>query len=211
MAPATLDLAERARLAVNGMTEPTDPEADYRVYWKVSFRFNPPAMSHDIGDPGITAKFMESLPRMRIMCGSEQGLHVEERWREVLLHMIGPDGLAATPLEGLPYLRFGFKRTGVFDDEHVIDQQVNGIWPMTTERVGERNIGAFAGWQAPNDWGQFMRVALPEEKAEHFGHVQGIMHCCTGNATRAPYDACRNVVHAEGERVKVNLLLNRCN
>ena len=87
--PATLDLAERARLAVNGMVEPTDPEADYRVYWKASFRFNPPVMYHDGSDTGITLKFLEATPRMRIMCGSEQGIHVEDRWREVLLRMIG--------------------------------------------------------------------------------------------------------------------------
>ena len=28
LVPDTLDLAERARLAIHGMTEPTDPEAD---------------------------------------------------------------------------------------------------------------------------------------------------------------------------------------
>ncbi len=58
--PATLDLAERARLAVNAMTEATNPEEDYRVYWKVTFRSNPPIMYHDFSDTGIAAKFMES-------------------------------------------------------------------------------------------------------------------------------------------------------
>ena len=123
--PATLDLADRARLAVNGMTEPTDAEADYRVYWKVSFRANPPVMYHDISDTGITLKFLEAVPRMRIMSGSEQGLHVEQRWKEVLLHMITPDGTVATPLSGLPYLRAG--RSGLFAGDQIIDQQVNGI------------------------------------------------------------------------------------
>ncbi len=461
MTPATLDLAERARLAVNGMTEPTDPEADYRVYWKVSFRFNPPVMYHDISDTGIMIKFMDVVPRMRLMSGSEQGLHVEQCWKEVLLHMIAPDGLVATPMEGLPYLRFG--GTGVFEGEQVIDQQVNGLalgaaatfavlddrdfwepigrgivdglrrlvvstgdmaylqqwhyapgeqgnpalprplgtfaaygmwparrlvyfyrvsgyepalelagrlcrympkasqyfgpnfeflpdnpdpqgprhhvnhfhhhamtiltcleyalasgdqqlldfacdafpvaktfgecltgffpesvglarpqtclardqtcelcevgdmiriavrlaeaglgdeywddadrwarnqlaegqflrhdwihrlhvgdppsqiepdgtWPMTTDRVGERNIGAFAGWQSPNEWVEFGRHILEGAKAERLGHVQGIMHCCTANATFGLYDVWRNVVHIEGDRVKVNLLLNR--
>jgi len=32
MVPDTLDLAERAHLAIHGMTEPTDPQADYEVY-----------------------------------------------------------------------------------------------------------------------------------------------------------------------------------
>lgn len=83
--PATLDLADRARLAVNGMVEPTDPEGDYRVCWKASFCFNPPVMYHDGSDTGITLKFLEAAPRMRLMSRSEQGLHVEQHWREVLL------------------------------------------------------------------------------------------------------------------------------
>src|SRR5262245_53805217 len=35
--PDTLDLQERAALAVNGLTGPTDPAADYELYWLVSF------------------------------------------------------------------------------------------------------------------------------------------------------------------------------
>ena len=35
--PDTLDLAERARLAVRGLTGVTNPEADYEVYWAVEF------------------------------------------------------------------------------------------------------------------------------------------------------------------------------
>ena len=37
LVPDTLDLAERARLAIHGMTGPTDPEADYEVYWRAHF------------------------------------------------------------------------------------------------------------------------------------------------------------------------------
>ena len=457
--PATLDLTDRARLAVNGMTEPTDAEADYRVYWKVSFRANPPVMYHDISDTGITLKFLEAVPRMRIMSGSEQGLYVEQRWKEVLLHMISPDGTVATPLSGLPYLRAG--RSGLFAGDQIIDQQVNGIalgavamlavledqsfwepigrgivsglrrmtvqqgdiaylsdwnfapgqqadptrqrpqgtyaayamwparrlvdfyqatgytpalelagqlcrympdsnyfgpnyeflpdgptpddprfhvihfhhhamtlltcleyglaatddalldfvqkafpvartygevltgffpesvslnrpqshrdrdhtcelcevgdmvrlavrlaasgfgdsywddadrwvrnqlaegqflrhdwidrlhvgdplsqidtegqWPMTTERVGERNIGAFGGWQSPNDWVEFARYPVGGPRGARMGHVQGIMHCCTANASRALYDTWLHTVHVEGDLVRVNLLMN---
>lgn len=82
--PATLDLAERAGLSVNGMVGPTDPDADYRVYWKVSFRFNPPVMYHDVSDTGTVAEFMESLPRMRMISGCEQGTDIEEHWKHVL-------------------------------------------------------------------------------------------------------------------------------
>ena len=39
--PDTLDLQERAGLAVNALTGPTDPDADYEIYWAVSFRHRP--------------------------------------------------------------------------------------------------------------------------------------------------------------------------
>ncbi|MDE0431610.1 MAG: hypothetical protein OXH98_17745 [Caldilineaceae bacterium] len=456
--PATLDLAERARLAVNGMVEPTDPEADYRVYWKASFRFNPPVMYHDGSDTGITLKFLEATPRLRIMSGSEQGIHVEDRWREVLMRMIGPDGQVASPVNGPGLIRPDIP--GGLEGDQMIDQQVNGIalgvastlavlddrsfwepigrdivdglgrlsvpykedmayipqwvfapgqrgdpaqprplgtfaayatwpgrrlidfyrvsgyqpsldlagkicryivregqyfdanyrflpdnpdpsgprhdvvhfhhhamtiltcleyalasgdqeildfaaqafpiaiqhgepitgffpesvidhhqscelcevgdmvriavrqaeaglgdhywddadhwtrnqlaegqltradwiyrlhlgqppsqidrdssarWPMTTERVGERNIGAYAGWQAPNDWVDFMLTRFLEGTpfGDRLGHVQGIMHCCTANAVRGLYEVWRGIVGTNGDRVNVNLLLNR--
>jgi len=458
-APASLDLAERAALAIHGMTEPTNPEADHRVYWKASFRFNPPVMYHDVSDTGIGAKFMDAIPRMRIMSGSDQNTHVEQRWKEVLLKMLGPDGLLATPMVGRfcirPRSQWPSTGTDISRADQIVDMQVNGLmlgavsaytalddrkfwepigrglvdglrrltiqdgdmaylsqwwyapgevanpslprprgtyaayslwparrlidfyratgykpalelggklcryvirqgqyfgpdyeflrdgpdpsdprhhvvhfhhhsmtilgcleygliagdqelldfalgafpvarsygeyltgyfpesvnreWPhlcvdrgqlcelcevadmvrialrlaeaglgdaywddadmwirnqlaegqflrydwihrlhlgdppsiiqpnMTTDRVGERNLGAFGGWQSPNDWVEF------EPRADHNGYrgyVQGIMHCCTGNATRALYDAWRNVVHTHGDQVAVNLLLN---
>jgi hypothetical protein len=48
--PDTLDLAERAALAMNGLTGPLDPNADYELYWWVEFLYNPPVMSHDWND-----------------------------------------------------------------------------------------------------------------------------------------------------------------
>ena len=47
MVPDTLDLAERARLAVNGLTEPLDPEDEYNLYWLVNFHNNPPIMQKE--------------------------------------------------------------------------------------------------------------------------------------------------------------------
>jgi hypothetical protein len=63
----------------------------------------------------------------------------------------------------------------------------------TDEGVGERNIGAFAGWSSGNEWA-----------------VQsGIMHCCTGNCSCALYYVWEHMVAREGEQLRVNLLLNR--
>jgi len=65
----------------------------------------------------------------------------------------------------------------------------------TTDRVPERNVGAFAGWPSANDF--------------YVGQGSGIMHCCTGNATRALYYVWEHILtYADGD-LKVNLLLNR--
>jgi hypothetical protein len=66
---------------------------------------------------------------------------------------------------------------------------------QTTERVPERNLGAFAGWPAPNDW--------------YWGHGHGIMHCCTGNGTRAIYYIWERALTYDDGKLRVNLLLNR--
>jgi hypothetical protein len=103
LVPDTLDLAERARLAIHGMTEPTDPQADYEVYWHVLFRCHPPMMRHEWPCISMRPKFEETVSLMRMMCGSDQNLHVEQRWVEVGLQMQGPDGLLYTPARGRPW------------------------------------------------------------------------------------------------------------
>ena len=106
LAPDTLDLQERAALAINVLTGATDPNADYEVYWSVSFRTNPPTMKHDWSD-AVQCKFHDSLPLMRIASGSDLNSHVDRRWMEVLLHMQGPDGLLYHPTRGRPWARIG--------------------------------------------------------------------------------------------------------
>ena len=48
--PDTLDPAEMAALAINGTTGPTDPDADYEIYWRVACNTNPPVMWHGESD-----------------------------------------------------------------------------------------------------------------------------------------------------------------
>jgi len=103
LVPDTLDLQERARLAIHAMTEVTDPLADYEIYWWVNFRSTPPVMMHDWHDYLIMAKFMESVPLMRIISGSKQNIHVEKSWAEIALRGLGSDGLFYTPVKGRPW------------------------------------------------------------------------------------------------------------
>jgi len=64
-----------------------------------------------------------------------------------------------------------------------------------TDKVPERCVGCFAGWPSANDWQGNPGLS--------------IMHCCTGNGTRAIYYVWENILHYRDGKLKVNLLLNR--
>ena len=82
----------------------------------------------------------------------------------------------------------------VYPRRRVPPSQIN-LLTQTVDRVPERNIGAFAGWPSANDF--------------YIGQGSGIMHCCTGNGTRALYYVWEHIMtYCDGE-LKVNLLLNR--
>jgi len=69
----------------------------------------------------------------------------------------------------------------------------------TSEKVAERNLGAFAGWAAPNDFTQ-----------RNLGQEASIMHCCMGNGTRAMYYVWEHIVtyKDKDEDLRLNLLMN---
>ena len=100
--PDTLDLAERAKLAVRGLTGPLDPNADYELYWYAMFRRNPPIMWHNFNDH-VQIKFHEALPLMRLITGSRLNEHVDRRWMQVVAQMQGPDGLLYYTKIGRPW------------------------------------------------------------------------------------------------------------
>src|SRR5206468_3338593 len=60
LVPDTLDIQERAALAINGLTGPTDPKENHRLYFSVNFSGHPPSMTHTASDICQT-KFMEAL------------------------------------------------------------------------------------------------------------------------------------------------------
>ena len=113
LVPDTLDLQERAALAVNGLTGPTDPDADHELYFSVELNHNPPMMLHQCWDHENQWKFMESLQLARLVSGSDLNEHVERRWMEVILRMQGPDGLLYMPISGRPWARV---RLDKYDD-----------------------------------------------------------------------------------------------
>lgn len=68
----------------------------------------------------------------------------------------------------------------------------------TGTQVPERNLGAFAGWAAPNDFTH-----------RYLGSEATIMHCCMGNGTRALYYVWENILRSKNDELRVSLLLNR--
>ncbi|MFA5057087.1 MAG: hypothetical protein WC485_03155, partial [Opitutaceae bacterium] len=102
--PGTLDIAERAELAINGLTGAADPACDYEIYFQAKLLHNPPVMFHDWND-WCAPKFWEALPLLRSVTGSNLNGNVDSVWTQAMLKMIGPDGLVYLPMEGRPWAK----------------------------------------------------------------------------------------------------------
>ena len=104
--PDTLDIAERARLGVHGLTSITDPEVDYEIHWLTQFFRNPPIMEHNFNDwVQNTEGLMEALPLLRTATGDSLNSQVDPVWMKATLKSIGPDRMAYVPLNGRPWGR----------------------------------------------------------------------------------------------------------
>jgi hypothetical protein len=72
----------------------------------------------------------------------------------------------------------------------------------TSQKVPERNVGAWSGWATGGGW-----AIRPTGNV--YGDVVGFQHCCTGNTPRGLYYVWEHMIERQGERLRVNLLLNR--
>ena len=99
--PDTLDLAQRAELAVNVLTSNVKPEFHYALIQDFRFDSQPPVES---ALDWMMMKFVRALPMMRAMCGSETNLEIEQETMGAILKQIGADGQIYTPIsaEGPP-------------------------------------------------------------------------------------------------------------
>jgi hypothetical protein len=90
--PDTLDLVDRAALAVNGIIGTIDP--DLLTMWGlVHYACPRPHLSHwASAETLVDPKLAESLTLMRVMSGSTHGLELEERYRAAILSRL-EDGL----------------------------------------------------------------------------------------------------------------------
>ena len=101
MIPDTLDLAERGRLAINGMLGSLDPDCDFEPYFLTYFDVHPAYMIHWSSMPsGVLPKYVEAMPLLRLMSGSSQDRDIEEGMLASVATNISEDGLIydrATP------------------------------------------------------------------------------------------------------------------
>jgi len=102
--PDTLDLAERAALAVHALTATTDPDFNADIYFWVFFGARPPIMVHDFSD-WCEFKYYAPSVLLRLACGSQEGMDVEWHRMANLLQMQGADGLFYIPIKGRPWMR----------------------------------------------------------------------------------------------------------
>ena len=93
-APDTLDLAERARFAINVLTRAVVPARSYAVWQGMNVDANPP---HFAWPNWLTYKWVEALPLMRLMCGDDANLDVELAMMQALVDRIGEKGLLYYP------------------------------------------------------------------------------------------------------------------
>jgi hypothetical protein len=109
--PDTLDLVDRANLAMNGLARARDPERDYQQYFYIILYARPPYMLH-AGPPDLNCDAMigESLPLMRVMTGNTTYRDQEEGLYRLLVSRLSTeDGLywrRFTPDE--PWHSFGY-------------------------------------------------------------------------------------------------------
>lgn len=92
--PDTLDLAERAELALNGLGGTIHPEIHYEPYAYIFYAHKTPVMRHDGCALTCAPKYAESFPLLRIMCGSD--LYAEREvglMRELAFAISSEDGL----------------------------------------------------------------------------------------------------------------------
>jgi hypothetical protein len=103
MVPDTLDLAERARLAVRGLLNFMDETRDYEQYHLAFFNVQPAFMAHYGMEAGNQGKIAEGIVKMRNMSGSTENLDKEEVMFRGILKRINKDGLFVNDFSKSPW------------------------------------------------------------------------------------------------------------
>ena len=92
--PDTLDLGEKASLAINGILGTTDPDLDFEPYLLSYFDVHPAYMIHYSATvSGVLPKYVEAMPLLRFMSGSDQDRDLEEGMLASIVANSSEDGM----------------------------------------------------------------------------------------------------------------------
>ncbi|MFH1568094.1 MAG: hypothetical protein ABIL09_08860 [Gemmatimonadota bacterium] len=92
--PATLDLADHGRMALNGLLGSLDPAADYECTFLNILDVHPAYMLHwSSMVSGVMPKYVEALPLLRLMSGSPQDPDLESGFVQAMVRNAEEDGL----------------------------------------------------------------------------------------------------------------------
>jgi hypothetical protein len=92
--PDTLDLADHGSMAINGMLGTLNPEMDYECAFLTIYDVHPAYMLHwSTMVSGVMPKYVEALPMLRQMSGSEFGKDIQKGFMKAMLNNASDDGL----------------------------------------------------------------------------------------------------------------------
>ena len=96
MIPDTLELTDRAEVALHHLTSNVDPKLNYTPYFYLNMVGDPPSCIHENWDYGdITARYIDAIVSLRQMTGSKTGLKVERKLKQLLVSTFSKkDGLS---------------------------------------------------------------------------------------------------------------------
>ena len=92
--PDTLDLADHGRLAINGMLGSINPDLNFESVFLHILDVHPPYMLHwSTMISGVMPKYIEALPMLRLMSGSDQDRDLQQGFMKAMLNNAKDDGL----------------------------------------------------------------------------------------------------------------------
>lgn len=125
--PDTLELTDRAELALHHITTSVDPALRYAPFFYLNMQANPPFCQHENWDYGdVTGRYIDAAAGLRQMTGSKAGLDAEEKLKELLLSTFdSKDGLTHRQVN--PWTP---DEAGMFDQGRTLGALVS--WYMAT-------------------------------------------------------------------------------
>ncbi|HEY0866881.1 MAG TPA: hypothetical protein VGE01_05870, partial [Fimbriimonas sp.] len=210
--PQTLDLRDRARLAIGHMVANHDHATGY-PYFYLNVHQDPPVATHNAWDLiDVTSRYVDSLILARDMTGDTHGAEVEAGYRRLLLESLDPkDGLAYRPANA-----WSVREAEMFDQTRAltalvtwymkdrdpgirrrIDDMVRGLWSIGVHIVKRRPGYAYCYYPYPAWLGDGWNPAVPGEPAAFGGgsHILPLVKAYEATGNEQALELAKRFVH----------------